>query len=86
MPPRQKAVETKVEMVKFAYDGDEYEVRADFPDTIAFHEHIEDGNYMLLARDLLGPRQWRAFQAAHEKYEQALELVNAWGDRIGLGK
>ena len=85
MPPQPRKTEAKT--LTFTYDGAEYTVAADFTDSLAFHEHIEDGNYVLCARDLLGPRQWRAFQAAKPRtYEHALELVNAWSDAAGLGK
>lgn len=86
MPPQtRKAAEPKT--LTFAYDGTEYTVPADFTDSLAFHEHIEDGNYVLCARDLLGPRQWREFQRSKARtYEHALELVNAWSDAVGLGK
>jgi hypothetical protein len=86
MPPTtRKAAEPKT--LTFTYDGTEYTVAADFPDSLSFHEHIEDGHYVLLARDLLGPRQWRTFQSKPgREHLHALELVNAWSDAAGLGK
>lgn len=72
--------------MKFSFDGVEYEVRADIFDDIDFREHLEDGDHTLVARALLGARQWAEFKQKHRKRQTAVELINAWGDAAGLGK
>jgi hypothetical protein len=80
--------EVKAETVKFTYDGVEYEVSAtaDVYDSLDFREAMEDSDHTLMARALLGPRQWAQFKLTHKKYTQAIEMINAWGDAVGLGK
>jgi hypothetical protein len=70
---------------KFSFNDSEYEpvVGTDDAD---FMEYIQDGSYHLAARTLLGRQQWVTFKATKPTTVQVMELLNAWGDSVGLGK
>jgi hypothetical protein len=78
--------EAAAKPVIFEYDGQTYEVSTDYPESVQFFEHVEAGNYTLMIKEAVGPRQWAMFKAKPRKREQVLEFANAWSDAAGLGK
>lgn len=78
--------EATAKPVTFGYDGQTYEVAADYPESVQFFEHVEAGNYTLMIKEAVGPRQWAMFKAKKRNREAVLEFANAWSDAAGLGK
>lgn len=72
--------------VSFEYDGVTYKVDADYPESVEFFEHVEAGNYTLMIKEAVGPRQWAQFKGKKRNREAVLEFANAWSDAAGLGK
>lgn len=78
--------EATAKPVTFEYDGQTYEVPADYPESVEFFEHVEAGNYTLMIKEAVGPRQWAQFKGRKRNREAVLEFANAWSDAAGLGK
>jgi hypothetical protein len=81
-----EATEEPAKAVEFEFDGVTWTIAADAFEDLGVREHLEDGDLVLVAREMLGPQQWRRFRAKKRDRAQAYDLINAWGEAAGLGK
>ncbi|SRR6266704_1603641 len=67
------------------FEGETYTVEVSRLSSIDFFESMQDNNFALMIRAMLGPAQWKLFKSRHTDINALSGFSDAFGKQAGTG-
>jgi hypothetical protein len=71
--------------ISVEFEGQTYTVETSRLSSIDFFEAMQDNNFALMIRAMLGPAQWKLFKSRHTDITALSAFSDAFGKQAGTG-